>query len=268
MWSPHLIAFGQVNVRGSENVLEIARQTNLRVLIPSTIAAFGPTTPRVNTPDLTIMRPTTMYGVNKVYVELLGEYYRHKFGVDFRSLRYPGVISAETLPGGGTTDYAVEIFYEALKHGRYTSFLGPNARLPMMYMPDTLKVSSARCGCCGLCSLLLRLLRLLTRCPVRARARLQATVALLEAPRESLKQCVYNVAAISFTPSELAAAIKRHLPHFECDYKPDFRQAIAESWPESLDDTNAREHWGWAPDFDLDAMTADMLVKLRAKLAL
>ncbi|GLE05087.1 hypothetical protein PINS_up014071 [Pythium insidiosum] len=222
----------KVNSRGIENVLEIAAQNKLRVFSPSTIAVFGPSTPRVMTPDETIMRPTTIYGITKVHLELLGEYYHEKFGVDFRSLRYPGIISSEAWPGGGTTDYAVEIFYEALKHGKYECFLEKDACLPMMYMPDCLK----------------------------------ASLALMQAPDAALKQRVYNVTAVSFTPEQIAASIKKHLPHFEITYKPDFRQQIAKTWPESIDDSRAREDWQWQPDYDLDAMVEDMLVKLDAKL--
>lgn len=172
------------------------------------------------------------YGITKVHLELLGEYYHKKFDVDFRSVRYPGIISSEALPGGGTTDYAVEIFYEALKHGKYTCFLEPDARLPMMYMPDCLK----------------------------------ATAQLLAAPDQALSQRVYNVTAVSFTPAEIGAAIKKVMPGFEMDYKPDFRQQIAETWPRSLDDGLARRDWSWQHDFDLDAMVEDMFVALDARL--
>eukprot|EP01114_Cavostelium_apophysatum_P016751 TRINITY_DN4826_c0_g1_i2.p1 TRINITY_DN4826_c0_g1~~TRINITY_DN4826_c0_g1_i2.p1 ORF type:complete len:228 (-),score=45.60 TRINITY_DN4826_c0_g1_i2:50-733(-) len=212
--------------------MEAARWHNLRIFAPSSIAAFGPSTPKDNTPNLTYMKPTTIYGVTKVYLELLGQYYCDKFGVDFRSLRYPGIISAETLPGGGTTDYAVEIYYEALKHGRYTCFLSKDTELPMMYMPDCLK----------------------------------ATQVLLEADAKTLTDRVYNVTGMSFTPTQLAASIKKFIPNFEIEYRPDFRQKIADSWPRSLDDSLARKDWNWNPDFDLDAMTRDMLIRLSSKL--
>ncbi|MFX1254454.1 MAG: NAD-dependent epimerase/dehydratase family protein [Promethearchaeota archaeon] len=223
----------RTNVEGSYNVLEAARILNLdQVLIPSSIAAFGPSTPKENTPNDVIMRPTTMYGVTKVFIELLGEYYTLRYDLDFRSLRYPGIISSEALPGGGTTDYAVEIFYEALKNKRYTCFLAKDARLPMMYMPDCIK----------------------------------STIDLIEADKSKLVHRSFNVTAMSFNPEEIANEIKKHISEFEIDYKPDFRQKIAESWPSSLDDSVARKEWGWKPNYDLAAMTKDMLEKLSKKL--
>ncbi|MEM2143686.1 MAG: L-threonine 3-dehydrogenase [Candidatus Thorarchaeota archaeon] len=223
----------RTNMDGAYNVLEAARELSLdTVLIPSSIAAFGPSTPRQNTPNDVIMRPTTMYGVTKVAIELLGEYYNTRFGVDFRSLRYPGIISSEALPGGGTTDYAVEIFYEAIKHRKYKCFLGPNTRLPMMYMPDCIK----------------------------------STIDLIEADAKRLKHRTFNVTAFSFTPAELAAEIKKHIKDFEIAYEPDFRQKIADSWPETIDDSVARQEWGWKPDFDLASMTEDMIRVLSKRL--
>lgn len=216
-----------VNINALFNTFEVAREMKMdRVLVPSSIAAFGPTTPRVNTPQETTLHPTTMYGITKVTGELLGDYYVQKYGLDIRGLRYPGIISNETLPGGGTTDYAVAIYYEAVKNKKYTCFVGPNTMLPMMYMPDCLK----------------------------------ATIALLKADFKTLKHhSDFNVAAMSFTAAELAESIRKYMPEFEISYEPDSRQAIADSWPQSIDDSAAREEWGWKPDFDLDSMTRDML---------
>ena len=223
----------RTNVEGSYNILEAVRILNLdQALVPSSIAAFGPSTPQDNTPNDVIMRPTTMYGVTKVFVELLGEYYAKRYDLDFRSLRYPGVISSEALPGGGTTDYAVEIFYEALKNKKYTSFLAKDAILPMMYMPDCLK----------------------------------CTIDLMEADASKLVHRSYNITAMSFAPEDIANEIKKHIPEFKIDYKPDFRQQIAETWPRSIDDSVAREEWGWKPEYDLASMTSDMLEKLSKKL--
>lgn len=216
-----------ININGLYNVLEVAREHNMaRVIVPSSIAVFGPETPRQNTANETVLKPKTMYGITKVAGELLGDYYFHRFGLDGRGLRYPGIISNVTLPGGGTTDYAVEIFYAAIKFKRYKCFLRADTRLPMMYMPDCIK----------------------------------ATIMLAEAPSENLRHhCDFNVTAMSFSAEELAAEIKRHIPEFEVTYEPDFRQAIADSWPESIDDSAAREEWGWKPDYDLKAMVEDML---------
>jgi nucleoside-diphosphate-sugar epimerase len=225
---PHLA--WDVNINGLYNILEITREREMtRVFCPSSIAAFGPETPRDNTPQETVLRPTTMYGVTKVAGELLCDYYFQRFGVDVRGVRYPGIISSETPPGGGTTDYAVEIFYEAIKHGRYTCFLREDSVLPMMYMPDCIK----------------------------------GTIDLMEADLSRLRHHAdFNLAAMSFGPAELAAEIKVHIPEFTCEYEPDFRQAIADSWPRTIDDSAAREEWGWEPAYDLAAMTADMLEKL------
>jgi nucleoside-diphosphate-sugar epimerase len=222
-----------VNMNGFINVLEVARELKLKqVFNPSSIAAFGPSTPRNNTPQETVLKPTSMYGVTKVAGELIADYYVFKYGMDVRGLRYPGIISNETLPGGGTTDYAVAIYYEAIKNKKYTCFLKEDTMLPMMYMPDCLK----------------------------------ATIDLFQADYSKLKHhSDFNLAAMSFTPAILAESIKKHIPEFTIDYKIDFRQAIADSWPRSIDDSAAREEWGWKPSYDLDAMTADMLKVLGEK---
>ncbi len=219
-----------VNVTGFINVLELAIELDLnRVICPSSIAVFGAGCPRVNTPQETVLKPTTMYGVTKVTGELLCDYYFARFGVDARGLRYPGIISAETLPGGGTTDYAVDIYYKAIEEGRYTCFVKEDTRLPMMYMPDCIK----------------------------------GTIDLMEADVDSLDHHGdFNMGAMSFSVAELADSIRKHIPNFEVSYEPDFRQAIADSWPQSVDDSAARKEWDWAPSYDLDAMTADMLEKL------
>lgn len=219
-----------VNINGLYNVLEVARERQLkRVFCPSSIAAFGPETPRDNTPQETVLRPKTMYGVTKVAGELLCDYYFHRFGVDVRGVRYPGIISSETAPGGGTTDYAVHIFYEAIKHQRYDCFLRDDTVLPMMYMPDCIK----------------------------------GTIDLMEADLSRLtRHSDYNLAAFSFSPTELAAEIRKHLPGLACTYNPDFRQKIADSWPRSIDDSAARRDWGWKPAYDLAGMVKDMLDKL------
>ena len=218
-----------VNVNGLHNVLEAAREHGLRVFHPSSIAAFGPETPRDRTPQDTVMRPRTMYGVTKVAGELLGNYYVHKYGLDVRGIRFPGVISNVAAPGGGTTDYAVEIFYEAVTKGKYTCFLKDDATLPMIYMPDCLK----------------------------------SIVDLMGADSERLVHHTdFNLAALSFSPKELSSEIRRHLPGFEIRYEPDYRQAIAESWPKSVDDSAARREWGWKPTFDLPSMVTDMLTVL------
>ncbi len=216
-----------VNINGLYNILEIAQKHNLtRIFVPSSIAAFGPETPRLKTPQETILKPRTMYGVTKVAGELLGDYYFKKFGVDIRGIRYPGIISNETLPGGGTTDYAVEIFYEAIKNKKYTCFLKKETTLPMMYMPDCIK----------------------------------ATMDLMEVDVLKLKHhCDFNVASMSFSAEELSNEIRKHIPEFKCNYKPDFRQQIADSWPQSIDDSVARKEWGWKPSYNLSSMTKDML---------
>ena len=230
--NPHLC--WDVNVKGFMNVLEVARENELaRVINPSSIAVFGPRTPRDNTPTDTILQPTTMYGVTKVAGELLGDYYFRRFGLDVRGVRLPGVISYKTLPTGGTTDYAVAIFYEAIKHKRYKCFVREDTVLPMMYMPDALK----------------------------------ALIDLANAPLEKLKhRCNFNVGAMSFSAGELAAEIKKHIREFGVTYEPDFRQAIADSWPRSIDDSVAREEWGWSPKYNMERMTEDMIEKLTEKL--
>jgi len=219
-----------VNMNGLYNILEIARERKMtRIFWPSSIAVFGPETPRENTPQETVLRPRTMYGVTKVSGELLCNYYVKRFGLDVRGVRYPGIISSEALPGGGTTDYAVAIFYEAIKHKKYTCFVREDTVLPMMYMPDCIK----------------------------------ATIDLMEADMSRLKHHAdFNLGGMSFSAGELAAEIKKHIPEFRCEYEPDFRQEIADSWPRSIDDSAAREEWGWKPDYNLSTMTEDMLDKL------
>eukprot|EP00892_Ulva_mutabilis_P001011 jgi/Ulvmu1/10910/UM007_0087.1 len=221
----------RVNMLGIQNVLEVAAQHHVSVFAPSTIAVFGDTTPKVDTPDETVCEPSTMYGLTKVHVELLGKYYADKLGVDFRSLRYPGIISSLSLPGGGTTDYTIEMYMAAVLGQRYKCYIHPDTPLPMMYMPDCLR----------------------------------ATWELVAAPREGLSRVTYNVTAMSFTPAQLEASIRLCYPKFEVDYEPDFRQDIAASWPASIDDSRANEDWGWRPRFDLDAMTEDMLAALLRK---
>lgn len=225
----------QINMNGFFNILEVARERKLeRVMVPSSIAAFGPDSPKENTPNDTILRPNTMYGVTKVAGELLGNYYVKRFGLDVRGVRFPGIISYKTLPGGGTTDYAVEIFYEAIKNKKYTSFLNEDSKLPMMFMSDAIK----------------------------------ALMDLAEAPFDSLKHhCDYNVAAVSFTPKELVSAIQKRIPEFTCEYKSDYRQEIADSWPASLDDTCARKEWGWSNEYGMDEMVDLMLEKIQEKLS-
>jgi nucleoside-diphosphate-sugar epimerase len=224
----------EVNVNGLYYVLEAARETGCAVFTPSSIGAFGPTTPRKNTPQDTIQRPNTMYGVTKVSGELLCDYYFQRFGVDTRGLRYPGIISYETPPGGGTTDYAVDIFHGALKEKRYTCFLKEGTYLDMMYMPDALR----------------------------------AAVDLMEADPSRLEhRNAFNVTAMSFAPEQIAAEISMHIPGFTLTYEADpVRQAIADSWPDNMDDSAAREEWGWKPDYDLPAMVKDMLSHLSEKL--
>lgn len=223
-----------LNMGGLVNALETSRELGLQFFTPSSIGAFGPSTPKHNTPQDTLQRPTTMYGVNKVAGELLCDYYFSKFGVDTRGVRFPGLISYVALPGGGTTDYAVDIYYKALEEGTYTSFIAEGTYMDMMYMPDAL----------------------------------QAIVDLMEAdPSKLTHRNAFNVTAMSFEPSEISAAIQKHIPDFRLEYDVDpERQAIAESWPDSIDATAAKEEWGFKARYDLDSMTADMLEKLKAKL--
>lgn len=223
-----------INVNGIINSLEAARELGAQVFVPSSIAAFGEGTPLDNTPQVTIQRPNTMYGVTKVAGEILCDYYFHKFGVDVRGVRYPGIISHETLPGEGTTDYAVHIYYDAIKKGAYTSYIAEGTQMDMLYMPDALK----------------------------------AVVDLMEAdPDKLIHRNAFNITAMSLTPEILDASIKKYMPDFKLDYDVDpVRQAIAESWPNSLDDSAAREEWGWKPEYDLDKMTKDMLENLEKKL--
>jgi len=225
----------KINMDSMLNVLEIAKEAHCAVFIPSSIGAFGPTTPHDNTPQDTIMRPTTIYGISKVAAELLGDYYFLKYGVDARGLRYPGIISNVTLPGGGTTDYAVEIYYEAIKNKNYVCYLKPGTFLDMMYMPDALR----------------------------------ALVDLMEADPSRLKhRNCFNVTAMSFDPEMIAAEIKKHIPEFHMEYQIDpVKQAIADSWPNKMDDSAAREEWGWKPEYDLASMTEDMLRVLSTKLS-
>lgn len=222
-----------INMGGLVNALETARELGCKFFTPSSIGAFGPDTPKVNTPQDTIQRPKTMYGVTKVSGELLCDYYHTKFGVDTRGVRFPGLISYEALPGGGTTDYAVDIYYEALKTGKYTSFIGKGTYMDMMYMPDAIN----------------------------------AIITLMEADPSKLKhRNAFNITAMSFEPEEIAAEIKKHIPEFELSYDVDpVRQGIANTWPDSIDPTAAMEEWGFKTEYDLAKMTADMLEKLRAK---
>lgn len=222
-----------VNMDGTLNVLELGlRYEMARIVIPSSIAVWGKGIPLEDTPQESVLQPTTMYGVTKVCGELLGDYYVRRFGLDVRGLRYPGIISHVTLPGGGTTDYAVAIFYAAVDTGKYTCFLKEDTVLPMMYMPDAIR----------------------------------AIMQLAEADFARLRHHTnFNLAAMSFSAGELAASIRKYLPEFEVVYEPDCRQEIADSWPRSIDDSAAREEWSWKPEWDLDAMTRDMLEHLKAR---
>jgi len=220
-----------LNMNGLFHILDAAKEGLIKkVYWPSSIAVFGPSTPRVNTPQYTVMEPNTIYGISKQAGERFCEYYHQKYGVDVRSIRYPGLIGWKSAPGGGTTDYAVHIYHEAIKNGSYTSFLAAGTTLPMMYMDDAIR----------------------------------ATIELMEAPAEKVKiRSSYNVAGMSFDPEGIAASIRKHVPNFTLSYNPDFRQAIADSWPQSINDAEAREHWNWKPEFDLDKMTDVMLSNLK-----
>lgn len=220
-----------LNMQGLLNVLDIAREENLqKVYWPSSIAVFGPTSPKKNCPQQTIIEPITVYGISKYAGEFWCNYYNKRFGVDVRSLRYPGLISYKSEPGGGTTDYAVEIYHDAIEDKKYTSFLKEDTYLPMMYMPDAIR----------------------------------ATMELMEAPADKISiRTSYNISGISFSPAEIAASIKKHIPEFEIIYQPDYRQAIADSWPQSIDDAVARADWGWKHEYDLEKITADMLKNLQ-----
>src|SRR5258706_12782283 len=222
-----------LNMQSLLNVLDIAREEHLhKVYWPSSIAVFGPTSPRQQCPQQTIIEPTTVYGISKYAGEFWCNYYHLKYGVDIRSLRYPGLISYKSAPGGGTTDYAVEIFHGALEEKKYTCSLKADTQLPMMYMPDAIR----------------------------------ATIELMDAPAEAITvRTSYNVSAMSFSPKEIAAEIKKKIPEFRISYKPDYRQTIAESWPQSIDDSAARKDWGWKEEYDLAAMTKDMLENLGSR---
>lgn len=228
-WNP--IKTWNINLNGLLAILELAREKEMdKIFFPSTIAVFGNTTPRINTPQDVPLLPSTVYGMSKSTGELWCNYFHQRYGVDVRSLRYPGIIGWQSLPSGGTTDYAVEIYHEALKHGKYECFLSENTRLPMMYMDDAIK----------------------------------ATIDLMQAPSENITiRYGYNLAAMSFTPAEISKEIQKHIPEFSITYKPDFRQEIAASWTESIDDSIARKDWNWKPDYDLKSMSEDMLFHLK-----
>lgn len=221
-----------LNMNSLFHVLNLAKEGKIKKIFwPSSIAVFGPTTPKQNTPQYTVMEPSTVYGISKQAGERWCEYYFNKYGVDVRSIRYPGLISWSTLPGGGTTDYAVDIYHKALNGGTYTCFLSEDTRLPMMYMDDAIR----------------------------------ATIGIMQAPIEQIKiRSSYNLSAMDFTPKEIAETIQQHIPDFTISYEPDFRQKIADSWPQSIDDSQAREDWNWKHDYDLKSMTTDMLEHLES----
>ena len=222
-----------INMRSLLQVLDLGLQEKLtKIYWPSSIAVFGPTTPKSQTPQKTVVEPKTVYGISKQSGERWCEYYNERWGLDVRSIRYPGLISWKTEPGGGTTDYAVDIYHKALEDKKYTCFLGEDTYLPMMYMDDAIR----------------------------------GTIELMEAPAEKIRsRMAYNLSAMSFSPKEIAAAIKKHIPDFTIGYNPDFRQAIADGWPQSIDDSAARQDWGWKHEYDLDKMTADMLKHLNER---
>ena len=222
-----------VNLNGLLNVLEVSKDHNIdRIIWPSSIAAFGPSTPRINTPNETILDPNTMYGITKVTGELLATYYFRKYNLDIRSVRLPGIISSEIYPKGGTTDYAVEIFYSAIIDKKYTCFVDKDTVLPMMYITDCIK----------------------------------CLIDLLETDALNIQRRVYNVSSMSFSVEELANEIKKHIPDFKINYNPDFRQKIADSWPKTINDSFARQEWGWEPQYDLEMMTIKMIEKLSKRL--
>jgi len=226
------IEFGwKLNIRSHSHVLDLAKDGLIKKIFwPSSIAVFGPTTPKQNTPQYTIMEPNTVYGISKQTGERWNEYYFNKFGVDIRSLRYPGLVGWRAKAGGGTTDYAVNIFHQAIQYGKYESFLAENTELPMMYMPDAIR----------------------------------ATVQLMETSAEQIKiRSSYNLAGISFTPKQIAKEVSKHIPNFEITYNPDFRQIIADSWPSSIDDSHAKKDWGWEAKYDLEKITTDMMKNLK-----
>ena len=222
-----------LNMDSLFHVLNLAKDKKIeKVFWPSSIAVFGPTTPKIDTPQRTVMEPSTVYGISKQTGERWCEYYHNRYGVDVRSIRYPGLISYKTLPGGGTTDYAVDIYHKALKHNEYTSFLNAKTVLPMMFMDDAIR----------------------------------ATVSIMEAKPEKIKiRSSYNLSALSFDPEEIAESIRKYIPEFKIKYQPDFRQAIADSWPNSIDDSEARQDWDWKSKTSLDEMTKIMLENLKAE---
>jgi nucleoside-diphosphate-sugar epimerase len=223
-----------LNMNSLRAILDIGVEEKLKIFWPSSIAVFGATTPRIETPQKTVIEPTTMYGITKYAGELLCQYYNKRFGLDVRSTRYPGLISWKSIPGGGTTDYAVDIFYQALQNKKYECFLSADTYLPMMYMDDAIR----------------------------------ATIEIMQADKEKMKTHMsYNLGAMSFSPKEIAVEIKKHIPDFDISYTPDHRQAIADGWPASIDDAEAKRDWGWNPEFNLEKMTNVMLDNLKKKLA-